>query len=533
MVARWRHRRICYIPRLADAVEDDAASFLKLATLSRTAFFQFLDRGTGCGDVGGSPFATSLYAMHCEGGDAAAGVTFGAAKGALGRAVFDRASYGSGYVDAAAFDSVLAQILTTIFEDEGSRAAGASVAEAVEALGGSRERAETFLRYDSSGDGRIDLGEAVAMALSLGGALDAFLAAAERRKSLELSAGEVAAASGGSTLGIRDYNVALRLIGFGDVARVFQGQFVQGIFQRLDVDGDGEVRLPEFLVNAARLMRPVSWERSMRDAAGFPGLGALVVDDGAEDIRHFVASLQTGDIILSKIDDDMGRYLQFAMDAPWSHVAVVVRGAAPAPGAPNEKTEELLETFPFRRRSHAFCSPGSCVCFPWSHEDASSTVEPGFFGGGKAAKSFPASCLRCDAGVHLLESTGEGIHVYDFAHRYFESKITTRDEFTHAIEYHSRRGSVVAADAADMEHRSHFCSKVVAEFLQHMGWLGAGREPGSVMPSDYATCAGQHRGVLRRDVEADLADGVALGPLEIIWTPELGAHLPYRARKKK
>jgi hypothetical protein len=85
----------CYIPRLADAVEDDAASFLKLATLSRTSFFQFLDRGTGCGDVGGSPFATSLYAMHCEGGDAAAGVTFGAAKGALGRAVtakrvFDR-----------------------------------------------------------------------------------------------------------------------------------------------------------------------------------------------------------------------------------------------------------------------------------------------------------------------------------------------------------------------------------------------------------------------------------------------------------
>ena len=219
-------------------------------------------------------------------------------------------------MDAAAFGSVLAQILTTIFEDEGSRAANASVAEAVEALGGSRERAETFLRYDSSGDGRIDLGEAVAMALSLGGALDAFLAAAERRKSLELSAGEVAAASGGLTLGVRDYNVALRLIGFGDVARVFQGQFVQGIFQRLDVDGNGEVRLPEFLVNAARLMRPVSWERSMRDAAGFPGLGALVVDDGAEDIRHFVASLQTGDIILSKIDDDMGRYLQFAMDAP-------------------------------------------------------------------------------------------------------------------------------------------------------------------------------------------------------------------------
>ncbi|KAH8048498.1 hypothetical protein JL720_15870 [Aureococcus anophagefferens] len=190
------------------------------------------------------------------------------------------------------------------------------------------------------------------MALSLGGALDV-PGGGGAAQSLELGGrgrGGVRRFDAGDQ-GLQRRAAAHRL---RDVARVFQGQFVQGIFQRLDVDGDGERR-----------------------------------------------------------------------------------GAAP--GAPNEKTEELLETFPFRRRSHAFCSPGSCVCFPWSHEDASSTVEPGFFGGGKAAKSFPASCLRCDAGVHLLESTGEGIHVYDFAHRYFESKITTRDEFTHAIEYHSRR----------------------------------------------------------------------------------------------
>ena len=84
-----------------------------------------------------------------------------------------------------------------------------------------------------------------------------------------------------------------------------------------------------------------------------------------------------------------------------------------------------------------------------------------------------------------------------------------------------------------MEHRSHFCSKVVAEFFQHMGWMNADRLPSSVMPSDYATNTTSHRGVLKQDVEADLADGVSLGPLEIIWTPELGAKLPHRPSRKK
>ncbi|KAH8074922.1 hypothetical protein JL720_10672 [Aureococcus anophagefferens] len=293
----------CYIPRLADAVEDDAASFLKLATLSNR-LLPVPRPGHGLRRRRRQPFATSLYAMHCEGGDAAAGVTFGAAKGALGRAVTAK----------RVFDRVERQEWTT---------------------------------------------------------------------------------------------TALRLIGFGDVARVFQGQFVQGIFQRLDVDGDGEVRLPEFWSTPRGSCGPSPG----KDPCATPRasrLGALVVDDGAEDIRHFVASLQTGDIILSKIDDDMGRYLQFAMDAPWSHVAVVVRGAAPAPGAPNEKTEELLETFPFRRRSHAFCSPGSCVCFPWSHEDAADG-RAGFFGrqGGEELPGVHRGVLR-DAEADLADGVALG-----------------------------------------------------------------------------------------------------------------------------
>ncbi|KAH8046836.1 hypothetical protein JL721_12285 [Aureococcus anophagefferens] len=117
----------------------------------------------------------------------------------------------------------------------------------------------------------------------------------------------------------------------------------------------------------------------------------------------------------------MGRYLQFAMDAVVPSPVPPIAGAAPGAGRAEREDGGAAGDVRFRRRSHAFCSPGSCVCFPWSHEDGvrrSSRASPG----GKAAKSFPASCLRCDAGVHLLESTGEGIHVYDFAHRYFESK---------------------------------------------------------------------------------------------------------------
>ena len=32
-------------------------------------------------------------------------------------------------------------------------------------------------------------------------------------------------------------------------------------------------------------------------------------------------------------------------------------------GIANEKTEQLLQRYPFRRNSHRFCSPGYCRCF--------------------------------------------------------------------------------------------------------------------------------------------------------------------------
>ena len=32
-------------------------------------------------------------------------------------------------------------------------------------------------------------------------------------------------------------------------------------------------------------------------------------------------------------------------------------------GVANEKTEQLLQRYPFRRNSHRFCSQGYCRCF--------------------------------------------------------------------------------------------------------------------------------------------------------------------------
>ena len=38
-----------------------------------------------------------------------------------------------------------------------------------------------------------------------------------------------------------------------------------------------------------------------------------------------VSTLQTGDVLLMRIDDALGRYIQFALDSPWNHAAVVVK----------------------------------------------------------------------------------------------------------------------------------------------------------------------------------------------------------------
>ena len=73
-------------------------------------------------------------------------------------------------------------------------------------------------------------------------------------------------------------------------------------------------------------------------------------------------------------------------------------------GIPNERTEALLQRFRPRRAQHRFCNPGYCRCFVASTQD-----------------DYAPSRLQGTAPVRMLESTGEGVHVYDFAHRMFES----------------------------------------------------------------------------------------------------------------
>ena len=523
--------------------------YVQRARLKPDGFFALLSDATGVGDLSRNAFGDALYAVHCEAGDRRRGVAFKAAERAvkrvkLARETFERvvasSHFDGEFVTPDDFKRLLFGVVRRIYEEDARKDAVAldfdhGFGDAMELLDKTGEGDESFRRYDSAGNGRIDVDEACAMALVVGGAFDAFIDAS-------------LAGGGGGTLTADDYNVALRKLGFGDVCKVFQGQFVEGVFRRIDNDGDGRIALPEFLVNAARLLRPVSFECAVSEAEGYPGwvpLGGA----SAEDINALVSTLQTGDVLLSRLDDDMGQFIQFSMDSPWSHAGVVLRlGASHAGGTPNEKTEDLLKRFPFRRRSHKFCAPGYCRCFDW--------------GGG----AFAASCLKCE-GVLVLESTGEGIHVYDLAHRYFESAFssriralavrrvsvertpydaaraadfcravrgslysTVRDELKEAVSYHlaDEAGAARRDDAA--KDPSHFCSKVSYSFFQHMGWCDDERNPSTVMPSDFASNDASHRGVLNRDVA--LADGAHFLPLQVIWTPQLDAPLPWRPAKK-
>ena len=70
----------------------------------------------------------------------------------------------------------------------------------------------------------------------------------------------------------------------------------------------------------------------------------------------------------------------------------------------------------------------------------------------------------------------------------------------------------------------------IRDSFQHMGWCDDERNPSTVMPSDFASNDASHRGVLNRDVA--LADGAHFLPLQVIWTPQLDAPLPWRPAKK-
>ncbi|KAJ1449375.1 hypothetical protein M885DRAFT_500608 [Pelagophyceae sp. CCMP2097] len=359
------------------------------------------------------------------------------------------------------------------------------------ALGMLETSGEDFSRY---ADGALRSDAFVAMALFLGGAVDAFHAAAAAQSGL---------AGGTMPRGL-------------------------GVFRRLDVARRGHVRLEDFLVGVGRLLHPVAWDAHVSAVSGWPGWPALGRSGSRSKVCEMVQSLQTGDLILTRIDDSLGRLLQFALDTPWNHAAVVLRLDADMAGESNGKTEELLEKFPFRRATHVSCAPASCECFPHG--------------------ATTASRLRCP-GVFLLEATSEGVHVYDLAHRLLQSAwsaqfaavavrrltagrdaekaaafarnvrgclfSTTPNQFRDGIAWQlSDKGEARGCEAcAGDARRSRTCSQLVTELYQHMGWIDTCEDASMVMPSAFAG-------------EVALVGGAALGPLEVVWTPQIG-ELPW------
>lgn len=261
--------------------------------------------------------------------------------------------------------------------------------------------------------------------------------------------------------------------------------------------------------------------------SGWPGWQSLQKDE----LSRRIATLQTGDIVMTKLDDAMGRFLQFGTQSPWNHLAVVVRHAA-RPGIPNAETEEHLRQYPFRRRGHVFCSPGYCRCFDQSWTD-----------------QYCTSSLQGE-GVSLLESSGEGIHVYDFGHRIFESAfreritvggirrlsgVQNRNDVARVEQFvQSVRGRLYTTDTSqlkgamernvqmtDIDKSSAFCSQAVVAFYKHMGWLEQG-ESTLVMPCDFDDPEGSTFPANGSPLQ--LTSGGKLGPVEIIITKE-GAEL--------
>lgn len=402
---------------------------------------------------------------------------------------------------------------------------------------------EAFSRWDTDDSGLIDEGEWCALCLTAYIIIDAFKSALKPDQ---------------KELDREQFGLALQQLGFGNIRRVFQGQLVDGVFNRMDGDGTGQISMPEFAMGAVRLMRPVLWTTELRNAAGWPGWRCLLepqIDKLAEKIN----TLQTGDLILFKLEDSLAWFLGYSMDTPWSHIGIVVR-RTPIGGVANLDTEELLQRYPFRRASHKFCAPGYCRCFDDS----------------PAGKQFPLSTVQGCGEVSILESTGEGIHLYDLAYRVFESPdfvkrmsrlavrrlvnapqrddpelvsgfikrvrgslySTIKDELHDSVVGHQTDSSPKTDSQTELQHSgaqkqdgdSYFCSKLVAEFYQHMGWMGKDRRPNTVMPGDFDE---MRDSMSRYKLPVTLAEGAgSFGPLEMIWSSELKAALPLKKPAK-
>ena len=400
---------------------------------------------------------------------------------------------------------------------------------------------DAFSRYNASQTGKMNEAELLSFAFAIRILCDVFT--------------EIAGPEYGLTR--QTYPAALKRIGVACLERTFQGQFVDAVFTRTDRDDTGIISFAEFVKAGMCLIYPNSHHSYIRTIHGYPGWTELAAPTpDVNRIVELVSSLNTGDVVLMQDDTGpMGQFINFSLNTPWSHASIVVK-RTPLTGIPNFKTEELLREFPFRRAVHHFCSPGYCRCFDSSEGD------------------FASSRLTGLGDIGLLESTGEGIHLYDLAHRLFESgnkrwtsiaiarlhdapgrndteKINAfiesvrggiytvaKDELKAAISFHHSTTTAPQQLRVGARGTDDFCASLVQRFYYHMGWVDASRPFNSVMPSDYDVAtqenilAGTTPGLTTHPV--DLLEGQGwLGPLELVTCPDLHAMLPLKLPKKK
>mmetsp|Transcript_10856 Transcript_10856/g.11658 ORF Transcript_10856/g.11658 Transcript_10856/m.11658 type:complete len:601 (-) Transcript_10856:505-2307(-) len=420
---------------------------------------------------------------------------------------------------------------------------------------------ESFSKYDEDKSGIIQEGEMLVWMLLTRAIYDAYI--------------HVVTGTGNHNTAIyrltkETYHLALeRLIpSLPDVSKFSRGQFYDSVFERADSEGNEYISFVEFTLSAS------SFINSNFDFSGFcnfPGWKELIGVRSVEDVTTLterLLSLRTGDIIVFQGGNDnaMGRFMNFGLKSPWCHSAVVVK-RSPLTGTANKKTEELLRKYPFRRRSHRFCSPGYCRCYDSTKRD------------------FEPSRFSCLAEIGLLESTGEGTHLYDLANRLFEqadrkyltigisrlndapdrdntAKINefimsvrgelysvTDNELNAAMTYHvsSSSESIPRTDVLPKknENSSEYCASLVMKFYEFMGWVDGDLRPAnSVMPCDFVVqvpCNNNRRGSMRasgacqtnpRPIQLKKGQGY-ISPLEIITCPDLDAELPLKLPKKK
>lgn len=407
---------------------------------------------------------------------------------------------------------------------------------------------ESFSRYDTKRNGVLDEGDLLALNLSLDILAEVFFELVE-----------------GTNVGLtrETFPLAMVRVGMPDPSKTFQGQLFDAVFSRADLDGNGIVTFAEFMRCAMRLVYPVLQFESMKECLGYPGWTQLRNSSPSPEdlavIIQRISELRTGDLVLMQdTSSPMGRFVNFSLDSPWSHVGVVVE-RTPLTGIANVKSEELLQKFPFRRNAHRFCSPGYCRCFDSSQGD------------------FAPSRIEGLSKIGLLESTGEGIHLYDLAHRLFEpgggrrwssiaivplhgapnrqdtvkinafvqnvrGQIYTvaKDELKAAISFHdnSHASGLLSPVLPNAAHRDDtFCASLVMLFYRHMGWVGHSRPVNSVMPCDFhvqaKTTTPQHEPINTNKISPVILKDAWLSPPELVLCPDLNANLPLKLPKRK